>query len=47
MKITIDLNEDQLEMIKDLIDVDNMSNKDLVEEFIFTHLCVDEDGNEY
>lgn len=46
MTLTIDINQEQLEAIRENLNLpDDMSNERCVELFIMENTCVDEDGN--
>lgn len=48
MKIEITLNQEQLNQIRNLLNVENtVSNTELVEMFIIENTCIDKDGNEF
>jgi len=48
MKVEIDVNQEQLEMIRELLNLSSSaSDSELIEEFIIENTGIDEDGNEF
>ena len=47
MKITIEINQYQLDEMRELLGNKSISNEKLIQEFIIENTCIDENGDEF